>query len=621
MRTLLAALVTTVGLACTSSNPAAPVTDAGVDVPAVDAGPSCADRCAALAARCMGTDADACTRACTEGRPGPDGGVVRDVAACLDAAGDTCATARACLRPVPAVPFSAGPYGTNVRDLAADFTLPTHNGDWNFRTEWNGEDNYVFLVYAARNPTSRTDYSAALFSGALADLLDRSPRNTHYFFLWGSNEAGFTDARTRWLEELGALPEADRAWWQSRVHFVTTQAAMLPNWIGQMLTYRSRTALPYKRYDAVQFAIDRTQRIREVGMLGRLAQGGVLGDITLLAGEPTYYNWEHARDTRLARETATVVELLRDRVVEENADIDVMLPDAATMATFDTMEVDLKMECPNHRDGECGAWDYLSHLWVCDAPSAPDADAGTDAGTGDAGAGDAGPPPLRCDREMARWITTYWREARWVTDISGMLPMLREGGRQRLRWYASRQWDPRRTDYIVSLSLRLSNRNRGMRPVEVVPLWRGGEWNAQYDATRAPIRVTVPPGTRRTDLYTLITGHGGVQPTNCAEFCNHEHRFTVGGMDFLQSFPEARAANACAERVGEGVVPNQHGTWYFGRGGWCPGLDVAPRVVDVTAQLPAGQETELRYRTTFSGNPVTANLGNISLSSYLVYWR
>jgi hypothetical protein len=222
---------------------------------------------------------------------------------------------------------------------------------------------------------------------------------------------------------------------------------------------------------------------------------------------------------------------------------------------------------------------------------------------------------------MARWITTYWREARWVTDISGMLPMLREGGRQRLRWYASRQWDPRRTDYIVSLSLRLSNRNRGMRPVEVVPLWRGGEWNAQYDATRAPIRVTVPPGTRRTDLYTLITGHGGVQPTNCAEFCNHEHRFTVGGMDFLQSFPEARAANACAERVGEGVVPNQHGTWYFGRGGWCPGLDVAPRVVDVTAQLPAGQETELRYRTTFSGNPVTANLGNISLSSYLVYWR
>jgi hypothetical protein len=160
-----------------------------------------------------------------------------------------------------------------------------------------------------------------------------------------------------------------------------------------------------------------------------------------------------------------------------------------------------------------------------------------------------------------------------------------------------------------------------MRPVEVVPLWRGGEWNAQYDATRAPIRVTVPPGTRRTDLYTLITGHGGVQPTNCAEFCNHEHRFTVGGMDFLQSFPEARAANACAERVGEGVVPNQHGTWYFGRGGWCPGLDVAPRVVDVTAQLPAGQETELRYRTTFSGNPVTANLGNISLSSYLVYWR
>jgi len=611
MRSLLAVFVATLGLAC-SQSPTPPAQDAAVDIAPADAGPSCAERCTAVTARCMGTDLDACTTACTDGRPGADGGVVRDVAACLDAAGEACGAARACLRPVPPVPFAAGPYGTAVRDVAADFTLPTQHGDWNFRSEWTGADNYVFLVYAPRNATSRTDYSAGLFGGALADLLDRSPRNVQYFFLLGTNAEAFADAQARWTEELDALPEADRAWWTPRVHFVSTPVSMLGNWIGEMLTTRSRTALPYKRYDAVQFAIDRTQRIREVGMLGRLAQNGVLPDITLLAGEPTYFNWEHARDQRLARESGTVVvDLLRSQVVEENADIDVTLPDAATMATFDTMEVDLRMDCPNHRDGECGAWDYLSHLWVCDEAPVP----------GDAGTGDAGTAGLRCDREIARWITTYWREARWVTDISGMLPQLQAGGRQRLRWYASRQFDPRRTDYITSLSLRFSNRGRGMRPVETVPLWRGGAWNAEYDNGRAPIRVTVPPGTRRTELYTLITGHGGVQPTNCAEFCNHEHFFSVGGMDFVQRFPEARAANACADRVGEGVVPNQHGTWYFGRGGWCPGLDVAPAVVDVTAQLPPGTETELRYRTRYNNAPVSTNLGNISLSSYLVYWR
>ncbi len=561
----------------------------------------------------MGTDLDACTRACADGRPGPDGGLVRDGAACLDAAGASCGAVRACLRPLPTVPFAAGPYGTGVRDLAADFTLPTQHGDWNFRTEWTGADSYVFLVYAPRNAASRTDYSAGLFHGALADLLERSPRNVHYFFLWGANAEGFADARTRWTEELDALSPEDRGWWVPRVHFVPTRAPEIANWIGEMLTHRSRTALPYKRYDAVQFAIDRTQRIREVGMLGRLAQGGVLAELPLLAGEPTYFNWEHARDQRLAQETSTrIVNLMDHRVVEQDADLDVTLPDAATMASYDTLEVDLQMDCPNHRDGECGAWDYLSHLWVCDEAPPPDADAG---------AGDAGALPLRCDREIARWITTYWREARWVTDISAMLPHLQAGGRQRLRWHASRQFDPRRTDYIVTLSLRLSNRGRGMRPVAAIPLWRGGPWNAQYDAARGPIRVTAPAGTRRSELYTLITGHGGVQPTNCAEFCNHEHHFTVGGMEFRQSFPEARAPSACAERVNEGVVPNQHGTWYFGRGGWCPGLDVAPRVVDVTAQLPPGTETELRYRTTYSGNPVTVGLGNISLSAYLVHWR
>jgi len=30
---------------------------------------------------------------------------------------------------------------------------------------------------------------------------------------------------------------------------------------------------------------------------------------------------------------------------------------------------------------------------------------------------------------------------------------------------------------------------------------------------------------------------------------------------------------------------------------------------------------ELRYTTTYGGRPVTAGLGNIVLSSYLVFWR
>ena len=41
----------------------------------------------------------------------------------------------------------------------------------------------------------------------------------------------------------------------------------------------------------------------------------------------------------------------------------------------------------------------------------------------------------------------------------------------------------------------------------------------------------------------------------------------------------------CAEEVDTGVVPNEYGTWLYGRDGWCNGREVAPWVVDVTADL------------------------------------
>ena len=509
--------------------------------------------------------------------------------------------------------FHAGPYGTAVHSRAADFTIPTTDGDFTLSQHWTGEDSLLVMVYAPRalRFSNGTDYSASLFEGRVLDLIDRSPRNVHYLFLYRSDPEGFAARRDDWLADIDAMPEADRAYWRPRFHFATAPVSELNNWVGAMLEARRTDTNPYRRYESLQFGVDRDQRIREVGQLGRLASGGLRTDLSFLAHEATFYNFEHERDARLRAQPATTVSIIDDATVHDTYDTDVVLPDAATLATFDTLETDLHMRCPEGRDANCGAWDYLSHLWVCQPDdSTPDGGAPPDAG-----------PRYRCDTELARWITTYWREGRWVTDISGVLPLLR-GGRTHLRWWASRQFDPRRTDYVVSLSLRFANRGRGMRPVQATPLWSGGNWNAMYNAAHAPMRVDIPSDARRVELYALITGHGGVAPTNCAEFCNHEHHFNVGGMEFVKTFPEAQSPDGCANRVNEGVVPNQHGTWYFGRGGWCPGLDVAPWVVDVTAQARPGTTVDLQYATTFSGGrPVSAAMGNIVMSSYLVVWR
>lgn len=565
--------------------------------------------------------------------------------------------------------FRAGPYGTNPRDLAGPFTVPTTAGDWSFEREFSGRDHYVFLVYTPGTFrfSDGSDLSQGLFDGSVDGLLERAPRNTHFFFLWNRSEEGFNTFRDGAAATIEGLPADARDHWRSRVHFVTRQANMLQGWIGDLIRRRISANLPYKRYDAFQFAVDRNQRVREVGQLGTLGRAGLVADLTFLANEPRYYEYEAQLEERLRAQTATVVPVLSNQRVDywegprNWRDAvqygDAMFPDSAMMARFDTLEVDFAMHCPNGRDGECGAWDYIADLRICeeptstpdagadaspDAASAPDASADPDAGDGassadasmdaasaDSGVEDAGetfrPRRAGCDREVARWITPYWREGRWVTDISQMLPLISRGGRHTFRWYSKHQFDPREVPYFISLSFRLSNQNRGMRPAEIRTLWssEGERFDSTYDSRHAAQRFTVPAGTRKVELYSVITGHGA-ESGQCAEFCNHTHHFALNGSTPNSvRFPDAQTAQGCADLVGEGVVPNQHGTWYFGRGGWCPGQQVRPHVFDLTPQLRMGAENELTYRALLGNNPLVAgrNYGSINHATYLVFWR
>jgi len=67
------------------------------------------------------------------------------------------------------------------------------------------------------------------------------------------------------------------------------------------------------------------------------------------------------------------------------------------------------------------------------------------------------------------------------------------------------------------------------------------------------------------------------------------------------------------------MTPNQGGTWWFGRGGWCPGQQVDPWVVDVTAEVTPGQPATVSYRGLFKSiDPPPDGAGDINMVSYLV---
>jgi len=79
-------------------------------------------------------------------------------------------------------------------------------------------------------------------------------------------------------------------------------------------------------------------------------------------------------------------------LVTGRTDKDVLLPDAATLGGFDTLLVELEHHCdPLGPEGStCDHWDGIQTLYMCDP----------------------GDPSSCRNIEVARHITTYWREAR-----------------------------------------------------------------------------------------------------------------------------------------------------------------------------------------------------------------
>jgi hypothetical protein len=215
---------------------------------------------------------------------------------------------------------------------------------------------------------------------------------------------------------------------------------------------------------------------------------------------------------------------------------------------------------------------------------------------------------------MSRFITTYHRESHWVVDASHALAWLQEGGERTVRYQWAPSWNTQPT--IITVNLRLSNQGKGHAPRQAVPLFQGGAFGSAYN-DREPVNVEIPADAAKVELVSIITGHG-METGNCAEFCRHSHHFTVGDTTYERTFREAGTEAGCQDAIPEGVVPNQAGTWWFGRGGWCPGQEVHPWVEDVSAQAAPGSSVAVSYQGLLSGSTPPDGSGNIELRSWLV---
>ena len=497
---------------------------------------------------------------------------------------------------LPVHDFIDAAHDDSLYATAADFTVPTLKGDWNFEENFTGCETYLFIQDSPQQD-QRYNWPTGIFERDIVPLLKALPANVQVFFVsTHTSEADRLADLQLVIDQVGAytdtLPAEEAAQWYYRLHYVTERTRDLEGWLGDIFTS--------PRWGA---GIDRLQRVRYIGSYADYTRydaghGWFAPNIKMAANEAVYYNFEAVREAELEAANATEIEIFSGELIEDptwagvRAYADFVLPDAATMATFDTLELDLYLGCVGDGEfGDCPAWDYIADLYLCD-PITPDV----------------------CDIEFARWITTYHREGRWVHDVSAILPFLADGGTRRVAFYSQQP-------YEVDLTLRLSSQAKSVRPVESHFLFSGGSFGPDYNEQYDPVFVSIPADAVRVELATVISGHGGHDPGNCAEFCNTTHHFLIDDTEVMRDFPEVGDMNACMDQVADGTVPNQYGTWWYGRSGWCPGKEVPMVRIDVTDYVTPGEDAEFEYYAFYQGEPYPHSGPTINLKSWAVIYK
>lgn len=491
--------------------------------------------------------------------------------------------------------WNPGPYGVHRHEVADDFTLPLMDGSsWNFKEHFLGCENYVFLTDIV--PVSDLDATSLWENSKDLDaLLKKSPMNTHYFFVSLSSAAKADTALQAMADRVATvvakLPQENQQHWTDHLHVVQTRGQELDGWIHDVVLGHGQLG----------FGIDRTQHIRGFGLMADVTRSDSAlqaankwpwkANLAYALNEPQYWNAERKRDLQLAAD-GEVLELWKGETLAGFAEVTMTVGD---LSTYDTLQVEVDQQCPDAdkpEPGNCGAWDYLAWLALKDANGKM--------------------------TEIARFITSYHRETHWIVDATAMLPLLKAGATT-FHWEFAPTWNTQPTR--TWLKLRLSKRNKGMRPTQATYLWNGGGWNKNYDAGHPKMDVPIAATTKHVELWALITGHGGDAPTMCSEFCNHQHDFTVGGKTFRKEHKEAGSSNKCMPNLEKGMVPNQGGTWWFGRGGWCPGMQVDPWVQDVTDLVKPGQTASIEYHGKYQSATPPDTGGNIDGGVWLIQYE
>lgn len=487
---------------------------------------------------------------------------------------------------------------TGPMQTVPQFTFPTLDGSFNFKSEWTGHDVYFFMFkYTDNNGNSNT----ATWGQNPGKFIRNLPENTHLFYGSFDNSYHNDVIQQRNAVQAG-LTNSEEAQWNNRIHYIDVDASNLGGGIGAMISSFNNPFF---------MGIDRFQLSRETGSL--YAWTTQSNDPYHLSFEPNQWVAEFPTKIRSLDPGVHAVQVMDFQRHAggwgggyssfSNATFD--LPNDLT--TYDTLEVYHEHACFERKNryqnsdetyGGCHEWDYLAYLFVCDRDNSS-----------------------VCNTESVRWITTYGREGMWLTDISPYLFMFEDGEDRRFKYAGANKGD-------LTVTFLFSDWGSGQRAVNATYAFSGGQFDGTYNNESRHVRqlnFTVPTATTSVEIVATITGHGFNQDSaNCAEFCDHEHHYTMGTHSTYEWHPIVYDSEGCEKEVRNGVVANQFGSWPFGRAGWCAGQDVEQWTYNITdwVDTSANNTNHMVYRGYYNGGEYVPSdgIGNGGRNIRAVVW-
>ena len=526
-------------------------------------------------------------------------GIFSNVDSCLNSPTRWTVDEQGCMVVEKPVEWKNSGYSTGRYGIVSNFNFATLDGSWSFQGSWTGMEMHLFL-YKYTDSSGNTNF--AQWSANPAAMIRKLPTNTQLFY--GSYDTSYhQDVIDQKERVINGLNNAEEEQWMSQIHFIDQRAGTISGGMGGMIS----------NWGDLYYGIDRFQRGREIGLINDWITSG--SDTTHWAYEAQNWDYEFRQEIRLTDPGIDIVTISHGdwhtggwgagKSSFWNASMD--LPD--DLENYDTLEIFHEHACEERRDRYsdsdgnsrgCHEWDFIAHMKLCDSVDSNS-----------------------CGQEVARWITTYGREGRWITDISPYLFMFENDEDMRFKYEGANKGS-------LTIQLLFSNWGEDKRSFSGTKLFTGGNFDGDYNNESKYKRqenFTVPSEATSVQIVATITGHGFDQDAeNCAEFCDHEHHYYLGQNHVYEWHPIVHDSRGCENEVSNGVTANQFGTWPYGRAGWCAGQDVKQWTYDITSWLDmAGGNNHITYKGLFNGQeyqPINTNGGsrNINAQIWVVFY-